>query len=261
MDMDRALRTDFYYWRLFATGLSFTAFGLGGLVLGAAITPLLRLAIWNRERRERTVRLFVHLSFRFFIGMMHRLGVLTYEVHGRQNLREPGQLVIANHPTLLDVVFLVACIPNAVCVVKEELLRSVGLGMLLRAAGYVGNAADPQNSLAACVEAMRRGATLIMFPEGSRSVPGLQRRLRRGAAYVALAAQKEFTPIHISCEPSTLTKGERWYDIPHRRMHFVISVGHRIPITAPESTSTRDAANDITERVRLILLQETPAYE
>jgi 1-acyl-sn-glycerol-3-phosphate acyltransferase len=262
MDMDRALRTDFYYWRLFATGFCFATFGIGSVVLGLAITSLLRLALWNRERRERTVHLLVHLSFRTFIGLMHLLGVLTYEVHGRQYLREPGQLVIANHPTLIDVIFLVACIPNAVCVVKEELLRSFGLGLLLRRAGYVGNAADPHISLDQCVAAMRGGATLIMFPEGSRSVPGSQPRLRRGAAYVALAAQKELTPVHISCKPSTLTKSERWYDIPNRRMHFVISVGHRIPIAAPgDSTSQRVTAKDITERVRRILLQEAPAYD
>jgi len=261
MDLDRALRTDFYYWRLFATGFCFTTFGIGGVVLGLAIAPLLPLVIWNRERRERTTRLLVHLSFRTFIGLMYYLGVLTYEIHGRQYLREPGQLVIANHPTLIDVIFLVACIPNAVCVVKEQLLRSLGVGLLLRRAGYIGNAADPMTSLDACVGAMRGGATLVMFPEGSRSVPGLQPRLRRGAAYVALAAQKELTPVHISCNPSTLTKSERWYDIPHRRIHFIISVGHRIPVAAPDSASQRVTAKDITERVRRILLQETPAYD
>src|SRR5262249_11762846 len=148
------------------------------------------------------------------IGIMRQLRVLTYEVHGREFLREPGQFVIANHPTLIDVIFLVACIPNAVCVVKDDLLRRFGVGALLRRAGYVGNGADPQTSLEACVEAMRDGATLIMFPEGSRSVPGAQSRLRRGAAYVALAAQKELTPVRISCKPSSLTKSERWYDIP-----------------------------------------------
>jgi 1-acyl-sn-glycerol-3-phosphate acyltransferase len=262
MDMDRALRTDFYYGRLFATGFSFTVFGIGGVVLGFAITPVLRLVMWNRKQRERTIRRLVHLSFRIFIGMMRHVGVLTYEVHGRAYLRDPGQLVIANHPTLLDVVFLVACIPNAVCVVKDELLRSFGVGLLLRNAGYVGNADSPQTALDACVDAMRDGATLVMFPEGSRSVPGIPPRLRRGAAYVALAAQKEMTPVHISCNPSSLTKSERWYDIPHRRMHFVINVGHRIPVAVPnDAASHRVTAKDITERVRLSLLQETPVYD
>jgi 1-acyl-sn-glycerol-3-phosphate acyltransferase len=181
-------------------------------------------------------------------------------VHGRRYLSEPGQFVIANHPTLIDVVFLVACIPNAVCVVKDTLLRSFGVGLLLRGAGYVGNAEDPQASLDACVDAMRDGATLVMFPEGSRSVPGVPSRLRRGAAYVALAAQKELTPVHISCTPSSLTKSERWYDIPHRRMHFVISVGHRIPVPK-DAASHRVTAKVITERARLSLLQENPVYD
>ena len=126
----------------------------------------------------------------------------------------------------------------------------------------MGNAEDPQASLAACAGALRSGATLIMFPEGGRSIPGTARRLRRGAAYVALATQKELTPVHISCKPSTLTKANRWHDIPQRRVHFVIDVGDRIPFAPPDgSMSQRISAQVITERVTRHLLQETPAYE
>ncbi len=262
MDVDRTLKTDFYYWRLFATGLCFVAFGVGGLVLGFLVTPLLHVAIRDRARRQRLVRKLVHWSFGLFIGVMRFLRVMTYEFHGLQRLSEPGQFVIANHPTLIDIVFLVARIPDGICVVKDELLRNYWLGALLRQAGYVGNAADPQTSLATCADALRSGATLIMFPEGSRSVPGTTRRLRRGAAYVALATQKDLTPVHISCTPPTLTKANRWHDIPSRRMHFVIDVGDRIPVAPPDSsTSQRVSARAITERVTRHLLQETPVYE
>ena len=260
--MDRTLKTDFYYWRLLATGFCFVAFGIGGLFLGVLITPTLCILVRDRARRQRLIRRLVHRAFGVFIGLMRFLGVMTYEFHGLQRLSEPGQFVIANHPTLIDVVFLVARIPDGICVVKDELLRNYWLGALLRQAGYVGNATDPQTSLATCADALRSGATLIMFPEGSRSVPGTHRRLRRGAAYVALATQKELTPVHISCNPPTLTKANRWHDIPHRRMHFVIDVGDRIPVAPPDSsTSQRISARAITERVTRHLLQETPAYE
>jgi len=46
-------------------------------------------------------------------------------------------------------------------------LHSFGVGLLLRRAGYVGNAADPQTSLDACVDAMRDGTTLVMFPKAA----------------------------------------------------------------------------------------------
>lgn len=262
MDVERTLKTDFYYWRLFATGFCFVAFGLGGLLLGILITPLLHVAIRDDARRQRLVRHVVHRSFALFVGLMRFLGVMTYEFHGVQRLREPGQLVIANHPTLIDIVFLVSRIPDGICVVKDELLHNYWLGALLRRAGYVGNAADPQTALATCADALRSGATLIMFPEGGRSVPGTTRRLKRGAAYIALATQKELTPVHISCAPPTLTKANRWHDIPGRRMHFVIDVGDRIPL-APSDSSTpqRVSARAITERVTRHLLQETQVYE
>ena len=260
--MDRALKTDFYYWRMFATGLCFVAFGIGGLLLGIVVTPLLSTVVRDDQRYRRLVRKIVHLSFRIFIGLMRFLGVMTYEFRGLPRLTEPGQFVIANHPTLIDIVFLVARIPDGICVVKDELLHNYWLGALLRSAGYVGNATDPLASLAICAAALHSGATLIMFPEGSRSIPGASRRLRRGAAYVALATQKELTPVHIRCNPPTLTKASRWHDIPYRRIHFVIDVGDRIPVAPPESSmSQRVNAQAITERVTRHLLQEAPAYE
>ena len=258
MDMDRALRTDFYYWRLFATGFCFVAFGVGGIVLGILVTPLLPLFFRDRDHRERAVRRLIYLTFRVFVGLMKSVGVLTYEFHGREKLRAPGQLVIANHPTLIDVVFLIAAVPNGVCIVKQDLLHSRFVGGLLRRAGYIGNTAEPEASLEACVEALRRGATVVLFPEGSRSVPGTSQRFRRGAAYVALAAQKDLSPVYIACSTPTLTKSERWHDIPNRRIHFAIRVGDKIPFVTPNTTSKRSTAQAITDRAKRYFLQEAP---
>ena len=63
-------------------------------------------------------------ALRLFIGLMHRLGGLTYEFRGRERLGRPGQLILANHPSLIDVVFLLAFMPGAGCVVKAGLWRN-----------------------------------------------------------------------------------------------------------------------------------------
>ncbi|WP_245395071.1 hypothetical protein [methane-oxidizing endosymbiont of Gigantopelta aegis] len=36
-------------------------------------------------------------------------------------LNRPGQLIVANHPTLIDIVFLISRIPYACCIVKDSL--------------------------------------------------------------------------------------------------------------------------------------------
>jgi 1-acyl-sn-glycerol-3-phosphate acyltransferase len=259
--VDRAVTRNLYYWRLFATGFCFAIFGVGGLLIGLVVTPLVRVCVWNRPRRQRTARLLVHYSFRTFVALMKFVGVLTYEIHGRELLRAPRQVVIATHRTLIDVVFLVACIPNAVCIIKQRLFRNFAVGSLVRSAGYISNT-DPEQLLKDSIDALNAGATLVIFPEGTRSADSSGMRLRRGAAYVALATQTDLTPVSISCSPTTLTKFEHWYEIPDRRVHFRLRVGSKIAVgpSNPE-TSTLSAARAVTDRVRDYFLEDTRLYE
>src|SRR3546814_2159953 len=52
--------------------------------------------------------------------------------------------------------------------------------------------------------------------------------LRRGAATVIVRSRHPFIPITISSSPTTLTKAEKWYQIPDRRAHFRIEIGDSI---------------------------------
>ena len=254
------MKQDFYYWRLFATGFCFAMFGIGGVVIGVFIAPAMAACIWNRERRHRSVRRLIHYGFKAFVALMKYLGVLTYDFRGRERLTVPGELVIATHRTLIDVVFLVSCIPNAVCVVKHSLFRSFAFGGLVRGAGYISNI-DPQLSLQGSIDALQAGATLVIFPEGTRTNDDARMRLQRGAAYVAMATHTDLTPVRITCTPISLTKSERWYEIPLRRMHFVICVGDKIAVGSAAAASKHVAARAITDRVRHYFLEDTALYE
>lgn len=89
-----------WLWRLIATGLSFALFGFGGLCLRLVIFPLLGLLPGDATRRRLRARQTVSRLFWLFVQFMYRSGVLTYEVEGAERLGRPGQLVIANHPSL-----------------------------------------------------------------------------------------------------------------------------------------------------------------
>ncbi len=219
-----------YLWRLAGTGASFLLFGLCGVLLGACVFPLLRLMPMSPERRRTLSVRLVCLGFRCFIGFMHRTGVLTYEFRGRERLGRPGQLIIANHPSLIDVVFLIGFTPRAVCVVKASMWRNPFTSGVASAAGYVRN--FPTDAMIeGASSALRGGQTLIMFPEGTRTTPGKPLDFHRGAASVALRAARILTPVYISVNPVTLTKGQPWYRIPARRPHFSLVVGEDVDIS------------------------------
>ena len=226
-------RRDFYYWRILATGISFAVFGIGALVLGYTLLPLISLFSSSRELGQLRCRRIIQLSFRAFVWFMRILGVVTWEVEGRADLGRGGQLVIANHPTLIDIVFIASMIPNATCIVKADLYRNFFTRGPVRWAGYVSNFSTDQ-MLADCARELAGGASLVVFPEGSRSVARVPLRFNRGAAYLWLRSRCDVTLVTIVSSPPTLAKHEKWYQIPHVRPHIRLSVavgGQGIPVS------------------------------
>jgi 1-acyl-sn-glycerol-3-phosphate acyltransferase len=132
-------------------------------------------------------------------------------------------VIVANHPTLLDVVMLLAYVEHAGCVVKQSLWHNPFVSIALGAAGYIASK-DPERLLRDGAAALQRNAPLIVFPEATRSVPGEPLRLHRGAA-IALEADAQVKVVHFSCEPAWLPKGAPWYRIPVTRPCLAARVG------------------------------------
>lgn len=216
-----------YIWRVGATGLSFASFGLGGVAIGALIAPMVKLSSQDLDiRTQRTQKVIKH-SFKGFTEMMVKLGIMTYEVEGLEKLQQSQQeLVIANHPTLIDVVVLIGLMERANCVVKQTLWSNPFTKGPVQNAGYILNAGSEQ-FIQDCVSKLQQdhAASLLIFPEGTRTAKGEQLNdFQRGAANIALRAGVPIRPVLITCTPSTLTKNEKWYHIPNRPFHIQVKV-------------------------------------
>jgi 1-acyl-sn-glycerol-3-phosphate acyltransferase len=222
-------RTDYYWLRLPATGLCFVVFGLVTFLLGILVLPVVRLLSCGREPGRRRVRAVIGGGLRFFTALMRATGVMHFEFIGREKLGRTGQLIVANHPTLIDVVFLLGFTPVATCVVKAVLFSNPITRGAVTAAGYIPNA--PTDAMIYSAEdALREGETLLIFPEGTRTVPGAALTMQRGAANVALRGARVLTPVFIHCEPWTLSKNQPWYRIPPRRPTITLRVGDDIDL-------------------------------
>jgi 1-acyl-sn-glycerol-3-phosphate acyltransferase len=247
-----------YFWRLFATGLSFTVFGLGGLLMPLLAAPWIRLTSKTQAQRQRRARLFIHRSFRLYIHMMRGLGILTWEINDEQLLHRPGLLVLANHPCLIDVVFLIAFIPNPDCIVKSRLMDNPTMRGYLRLTGFLRNDRGAELIEDARVS-LAGGSALIIFPEGTRTVPGQPLRFQRGAANVALRTHTAITPVTILCEPITLTKQHQWYQVPAHKFKMTLRVGADIPVSTYNQHQPALAARQLTQDLQDYFTEEVRA--
>lgn len=203
-------------WRVFATGLSFATFGLGGIVLSTTFIPLLYLCIWNAAQRKRVAREIVRVAFRLFTRWMGVLGVINYDFNTDELKQVSGRIIIANHPTLIDVVALIGLTPRPDCVVKADLFRNPFMRVIICSTGYISNS-DPALLIRDCKESLAQGNNLIIFPEGTRTKENQQIKFQRGAANIALRTRTPFIALQINCYPSTLRKGEPWYNSPPQK--------------------------------------------
>jgi 1-acyl-sn-glycerol-3-phosphate acyltransferase len=235
-------------WRVFATGLSFALFGVGGLVLRLLVFPLLNLMVRQPERRVVAARALIRRAFRAYVELMRLLGVLRYEVRGLDRLDRDGLLILANHPTLIDTVFLMAFVKNADCIVKGALWNNPFTRGPVRAAGYVNNAAGA-GLVDDCIASLRRGNNLIVFPEGTRTPGDGVISMKRGAANIAVRGERAMTPVLIRCEPATLGKGDKWWRVPPRRVLIQIDVQGDLAIETFKGNGVSDvmATRQLTE--------------
>lgn len=218
-------------WRGFGTGLFLALIGVVGSLMALTLFPLLCLVSPDRVVRQRRFQYALKLAFKLYCAGIRLSGTADITLIGAEKLRDlKGVLVVANHPSLLDVVLIMSTTPRAQCIVKAALWRHPFFRLTVSGAGYIRNDLEPEALLAACRETLAAGNNLIVFPEGTRTTPGQPPKLQRGFANIATLAEADIQLITITCTPPILHKGGTWWKVPTHRPRFVMEVGERLDI-------------------------------
>ena len=233
-------------WRIFATGFCFTIFGIGGLLMSTFWFSILRLTVRNQQQRIILTQNSIRLSFQCFLQFTRFTGVLDYQFYGIEKLQKDGGcIVVANHPSLLDYVFLASLMPRCDCIVKQSLLRNPFMRGVILSAGYIPNS-ESNILLPECKDKLDQSGMILIFPEGTRTTPGEEIHLQRGAANIALRCQADIRLVAIHCDQPMLTKQGKWYNIPPTKPLFQIVTKEKI--SAMDYIADGDASPAIAAR-------------
>ncbi len=229
--------------------MAFATFGLLGLWIALCWVPVQRL---RGAGGDLAAQRSIHRASRFFMGLAHRLGLIEVRWLGLERLRGAGgMLLVSNHPTLFDAVVLGAELPQMDLIVSAGWAENPYLRGVVRAADHLRNDAGDR-LIEAAVGRLRRGRTLLVFPEGTRSPESGLGPFRRGAAHMALASGCEIVPVCITCRPRSLMKGQRWYQVPDSRLEYSVEVGDPLSPKphADAGQSAVRAARSLTTELR-----------
>jgi 1-acyl-sn-glycerol-3-phosphate acyltransferase len=247
--------------RIIATGSAFLYFFAGGAILSMLLLPIVRLKKGTPQEKAARCRQWVADAWVFFHDYMRVLHLINYDPRRMPFPLPPGPLVvIANHPTLVDVTAIMSAWQQLVCIAKTPMFKSPLLGRLLRYCDYIEGGDGGLFSAAAvvtnAVEALKSGRSVLIFPEGTRSPENGLRRFYQGAWEMAARANAPILPVFLTCNPPTLMRGQSWYEVPDRMADLVVTP---LPMLRPPFGDPEQAAaamqRDYQQRIDAFLAQ------
>lgn len=189
---------------------------------------------------QRIGRAGIAHGYRLFWAVARACGMLRLEAEVLDALRdEPRLVIVANHPSMLDALMLVARLPRSACIMKASLLDNVFLGSGARLARYVSNAA-PLTMIRLAVADLQRGGQLVMFPEGTRTTEAPLNAFRPGVTLIAKLSGAPIQTVFIDTASPYLGKGWPLWRLPPLPIVFRVRLGRRFMPQADAAAQLRE---------------------
>lgn len=212
---------------------------LTGVIMIVIFFPLTFL-VWTAtlpfDKNRKVIHRLLNLQSRIMVGLMP---IWNLTVEGREKAEGKGPFVIiSNHQSILDILFINCLCYDLKWVSKIENMKVPFLGWYLRMADYIiinrGDSESKELMMKKSMRSLRLGTSVMMFPEGTRSVNGDIGFFKRGAFQMAIDARVPILPVVIDGSGGVLPKHG-----------LIFTTGHRVklkvfdPVT-PDSFNTTD---------------------
>ena len=176
--------------------IAIISFGLGAVLLAIFVFPFIRLFTFHKKDFGIIARAYVSHTFRVFLGNLNICKTSLIKVDDKEAYRNiHGKIIIANHPSLLDFVYIMSLVPNSTCIVRGGLTHTPLRWVIKQA--YITNTTDFNDVLVECKKLTDKGCNVIVFPEGTRSPRVGRNNYKKGAARIALYCNCDVLPLFI----------------------------------------------------------------
>ncbi|MDO4164500.1 MAG: 1-acyl-sn-glycerol-3-phosphate acyltransferase [Bacteroides sp.] len=238
--------------------ISFFLFGMYALLIPYTFLlhrPLQK--IWKGEG-------FYHwLLQRVSSFVIHRVpGVKFTEVNKvGETFRKPA-VIVCNHQSHLDLMCIMQLSPKIIVLTNDWVWNNPFYGMVIHTAEFYPVSNGYDQNFPQLQDLVKRGYSIVVFPEGTRTPDGKIGRFHKGAFTLAQALGIDILPLCLHGAYDVLPK----HDFMLRRGHITLEVCKRISADSLSSMNDREATSTvhrwyIDKYAAMRRELETPEYE
>jgi len=144
----------------------------------------------------------------------------------KEDFSKPA-IIIANHSSFLDILLMVMLHPKLILLTNKWVWNSPVFGLAVRLAEYYPVAEGAENTIGRLEGKIKEGYSIVIFPEGTRSIDGKIGRFHKGAFYLSENLKVDILPILIHGAHYTMTKGFFFLKNGHLTLKFLPRINAR----------------------------------
>ncbi len=197
-------------------------------------------ALLPRLLSKRLGRRVAVAGFRTYLRLLVLLGACRFDLVALDALREgPAVIIAPNHPSLLDAILILSCLPNATCVMKADILNNVFFGTGARLVGYIRNT-PLRTMVQLAVTDLQQGSHLLLFPEGTRTARFPVGRIQGTTGLISKHAAAPVQTVFIDTNSGFLGKGWSLLWTPKMPVTYTVRLGRRFDPALDTAQFTRE---------------------
>ncbi|MEW4922217.1 1-acyl-sn-glycerol-3-phosphate acyltransferase [Algibacter sp. 2305UL17-15] len=202
--------------------VSFTYFGLGGILLSLFSVTILKIIPIPKKTKMKWFHIIIS---KFMKSVLYTHLFLVKNVINKHHENfEKQAVIIANHTSFLDILAIGMLHPKIIFLVNDWVYNSPVFGKAVQLAGFYPVSSGIENGLDHLKKKIDQGYTLMAFPEGTRSTTHKIKRFHKGAFYLAEQFNLDIIPVLIHGNSEVIPKGSSMI----RDGHITLKILERI---------------------------------
>ncbi|HMI63636.1 MAG TPA: 1-acyl-sn-glycerol-3-phosphate acyltransferase [Puia sp.] len=196
-------------WTL--SGFLLTIFSFAYFVLGSILLTITGLFFGrlNPMKKVRRKLIYHTIISKFIKSMIYLMANVKKQVINteKEDFSRPA-IVVCNHQSFLDSQVIIMLHPKLILFTNKWVWNSPVFGGVVRLADYYPIERGAEPSIELLAERVKEGYSIVVFPEGTRSLDESIGRFHKGAFYLAEKLNLDILPIIIEGTGYTITKGD-----------------------------------------------------
>lgn len=235
---------------------SFAIFGLGALFLNYLVFPLAKKIIKGKK-----ILYFysdtIHQTWKWFIEILIALKIIKLEIKDIEKIKNIKQkIIVATHPSFIDILILIAIIPRTTCIVKYSLSKNPILFNLVNSIFIMEDESldKLKNHSKKMIE---NGFNVVIFPMGIRHRRNEFPKIKKGAATIAMNAKCNIVALKCYTDYDFLFINQPIYEAGEKAVTYELSYAGEIDVNSIIQSSD----NEILVKKNITKMIESSLYK